>query len=159
MTFHRGPADAEGGCRARHFQLAAALAQHAFKERVEPVHVAKPKQALDVTGEKRIHPLAIKRGLLGLGQERGGESAVQQPARQRNVPEGGQLAPEHRQEMHQAFAARQRDAKLPARGERRAAGRQDPQFREQVRAHLEQPAGVAELVNLIEDHHRLGQPR
>ena len=54
--------------------------------------------------------------------------------------------------MHGALAAGQRVAKLLAGGKGRGTGGEDLQLREDVGADLQQAGGVAELVDLVEDH-------
>ena len=57
--------------------------------------------------------------------------------------------------MHQTFAARQGVAKLPAGRQRGRPGGEDLQLWENVSADFQEPGGIAELVDFIEDHDRL----
>jgi hypothetical protein len=43
--------------------------QEVLEQRVEAIQIPEAEKPLDVAGEKRIHPLAVKRGLLRLCQQ------------------------------------------------------------------------------------------
>ena len=115
----------------------------------------KAKQALDVACEERVQPLAIEGRLLGAGQEGRRQAAVKEALWEWR-PECGQLVPEHGHEVNGALASGERVPELRARPDGRGAGRENLQRREEVGADLQDAGGVAELVNFVEDDHRLG---
>ena len=151
-----GPRDADSGGGFGDFELAAALTQEVFKHSVEAVHVPEFKQPVDVAGEERVHPFAVEGGGLGVGQQRRGQAAVEEALRERDVAEHGQFTPRYRDEMDDAFAAGEGVAELFAGREGGRTSGQDLELGKNVGTDLEQATGVAELVDLVEDHHRLG---
>ena len=52
-----GAGDAESGRGPGDLELPRALAEEVLEQRVEPVHVAKGEQALDVPRKEGVHPL------------------------------------------------------------------------------------------------------
>jgi len=150
MALDGGARDAEGGSRPGSLELPAALPEHVFEKRVEAAHVAETEQTLDVTREEGVHPLAVQRRRLGVGEQRRWQAAVEQTLGERD-PEGVQLAPQHRHEVHLSLPTCEGVAEFLAGGERGGPGGQNSDPRKHVGPDLEHAAGVAQLVDFVED--------
>lgn len=155
MALNRGPRDTEGRRRTGSIQLTAALAQHVLEEGVETIDVAEGEEALDVPREEGVHPFSIQSRRLRVREQRRGKASVIEALVQRG-PEGSEFVPQHGHEVHLALPARERIAELLARRQRRRPGGHDPEPGEQVGADLQHAAGVAQLMDLVEDDDRLG---
>lgn len=114
VAFHRGAGNPDGGSGLGDIEQAAALAEQIFQQGVEAVEVAELEQAVDVAGEKGIHPLTIERGGLGGGEQGLRQPAVEEPLLEAHATESGQFVPEDRREMNDALAPRECVTELPA---------------------------------------------
>ena len=148
----RGTANLQRSCGPRDLQQTSALLHDIFKQRIELVRFSKSEEPLDIAGKERVHPFTVETMLLDFGEQRLGQAAMIESLLDSRVSKSGHLVPEDWRQMDDPFAARQGVLELAARRQRGRARGQDLEFRKNICANFQEPARVAELVDLIKDH-------
>ena len=87
-----------------------------FEKSSEAVYVPEPEKALDVSGEKGIHPLAVEGRFFLLGQQGGRQSTMEQAALESRT-KGLQFLQQNGDEVDGALAAGERVAEFFPGGE------------------------------------------
>lgn len=80
VAFDRGAGDAEFRGGLGNIELTTALPQNIFEKGGETIHIPEPEKALDVAGEKGIHPLAVEGRFFFIRQQGWRQTTMEQTA-------------------------------------------------------------------------------